>query len=265
MCFTDGEDFGIWSEESEYEDPPNIQPQLSLEAEKQNALSTWLTIVILLLHVRYHLAEVMTSRIFSVLKVLLLILGRFCSFAANVATAFSSNIYQAMEKQNMKTEHFKRYVVCKKCHQVYHFHECFQGSGANKRIKSCLYRGLELRDCDTVLLKNVEMSTGKKVFMPLLTYCYVDLKTSMQRLLNNSDFVEACGQWRNYNSSNDMLRSVYDGNVWKEFLDSDNKPFFDGQYHYGFILNLDWFQLLTYSVGFILPSKIEYSDANNLL
>ena len=59
--------------------------------------------------------------------------------------------------------------------------------------------------------------------------------------MNNSDFVEACEQWRNYNSSNDMLSSVYDGNVWKEFLDVDNKLFVDGQYHYGFILNLDWF------------------------
>ena len=78
----------------------------------------------------------------------------------------------------------------------------------------------------------------------------------------------------NYNSSNDMLSSVYDGNVWKESLDVNNKLFVDGQYHYGFILNLDWFQPykhLSYSVGVIylsvfnLPSHIRYADANTLL
>ena len=126
---------------------------------------------------RYHLAEIVTSRIFRVLKVFLQVLGRFCSFSTNVVAAFPATFYQALQKHNMKKEHFKRYVVCKKCHQVYHLNECFQGSGVNKRIKSCSHRGLERRACDTVLLKTVELSTGKKVFVPYLTYCYIDLKT----------------------------------------------------------------------------------------
>ena len=32
--FADGEDFGVWSEESEYEQPPSVQPQVNPEAEK---------------------------------------------------------------------------------------------------------------------------------------------------------------------------------------------------------------------------------------
>ena len=160
--FADEEDFGAWSEESECEDPPNVQPQVNPEDGKQNALSTWLTIVILFLHVRYHLTEIITSKIFRILKVFLLVLGRFCSFAANVATAFPATFYQAVKRHNMNKEYFKRYVVCKKCHQIYHLHECFENSGVNKRIRSCWYHGLELRKCDTILLKSVELSTGEK-------------------------------------------------------------------------------------------------------
>ena len=78
----------------------------------------------------------------------------------------------------MEKDHFKRYVVCKKCYQVYQLNEYFEGSGFNQKIKSCSHRGLEQRARNTVLLKTVELSTGKKVFVPFLTYCYVDLRTT---------------------------------------------------------------------------------------
>ena len=64
------------------EEPPNLELQVNPEVEKQIALSTWLTILILFLHMRYHLTEHITSRIFRVLKVFLCVLGRFCSFVS---------------------------------------------------------------------------------------------------------------------------------------------------------------------------------------
>ena len=68
------------------------------------------------------------------------------------------------------------------------------------------------------VMKTVELSIGKKVFVPFLTYCYVDLRTSMQRLLNSSQFVESCEYWRKISSSESMLNSVYDGRsfwIWR--------------------------------------------------
>ena len=272
------EESGIWSDDSEddsmfnyNEEPPNLELQVNPEVEKQIALSTWLTILILFLHMRYHLTEHITSRIFRVLKVFLCVLGRFCSFCVHLASAFPNTFYQALKRHNMKSE---RYVVCKKCHQVYHLNECIEGSGINRKSKSCLHRGLERRACDTVLLKTVEMSSGRKVFMPFLTYCYVDLKTSMQRLLNCSDFVHSCEHWRQLSPPDNTLNSVYYGTIWEDFLQYENIPFLEDTHTYGLILNLDWFQPykhLRYSVGVIylsvlnLPSHIRYTESNTLL
>ena len=71
-----------------------------------------------------------------------------------------------------------------------------------------------------------------------------------------------------------MLANVYDGKIWKDFLEYDSRPFLAEPYTYGLILNLDWFQPykhLTYSVGVIylsilnLPSHLRYTEANTLL
>ena len=102
------------------EEPPCLQPKITHDAEKSSALSTWLTVAILFMHVRYRLAEKVTSRIFAVLKVLLQIWSKFCYFCAKVASAFPPTFHQALKKHNVN---FKRYVVCKKCHQVYYLSE----------------------------------------------------------------------------------------------------------------------------------------------
>ena len=73
-------------------------------------------------------------------------LGRFSSFCAS---AFPSTFYQALKRHNMEKDHFKRYVVCKKCYQVYQLNEYFEGSGFNQKIKSCSHRGLEQRARNT--------------------------------------------------------------------------------------------------------------------
>ena len=75
------------------------------------------------------------------------------------------------------------------------------------------------RRCDTKLLKTVDLASGKKIFSPLKTYCYVDLHTSLQNLLLHADFFEICNEWRNHTPSQNSLSDVYDGNIWKQFTD----------------------------------------------
>lgn len=130
MCADVGEN-EIWSEDSDIEcvlgndeEPPSLQPHTNHASETQNALATWMTITILFMYMKYHLSEQIISRIFRLLRVFLQVAGRFCSFCANIAVTFPGTLYQALKKHNLKTDHFKRYVVCKKCHQVYHLYEC---------------------------------------------------------------------------------------------------------------------------------------------
>ena len=179
----------IWSEESDVEcelrndeEPPSLQPHANHASETQNALAMWMTIIVLFMYMKYHLSEQIISRIFRLLKVFFQVAGCFCSVCANIAVTFPGTLYQALKKHNLKIDHFKRYVVCKRCHQVYHLNECIEGTGIYQRSKLCPYRGLERQSCGTVLLKTVELTTGKKIFVPFLTYCYIDLKTSMQLL-----------------------------------------------------------------------------------
>ena len=107
------------------EEPPSLQPHINHASETQNALATWRTITILFMYMKY-LSEQIISRL---LRVFLQVAGRFCSFCANIAVTFPETLYQALKKHNLKTDHFKWYVVCKKCHQMYHIYECIEGTG----------------------------------------------------------------------------------------------------------------------------------------
>ena len=104
-----------------------------------------------------------------------------------------------------------------------------------------------------------------------MTYCYVDLQTALERLLMDADFACKCNHWRSRVSSDDSLQDIYDGRVWKSFLEYDGRPFLSEEYTYAFMINIDWFQPykhLTYSVGaiylsvFNLPRKDRYKIKN---
>ena len=75
------------------------------------------------------------------------------------------------------------------------------------------------------LLKTVELASNRKIFYPLMTYCYfLDLQVSLQSLLLDPTFTSECELWKT-RASDDFLRDVYDGNVWKKFMDYDGVPF----------------------------------------
>jgi len=103
-------------------------------------------------------------------------------------------------------------------------------------------------------LKTVELATKRKIFYPLMTYCYIDLQTSLEHILSDADFALKCGHWKSRNVPVDSLEDVYDGRVWKSFLQNGDKPFLNGDNSYAFMINIDWFQPykhLTYSVDAI--------------
>ena len=45
------------------------------------------------------------------------------------------------------------------------------------------------RPCGTLLLKIVEMASGRTYFYPFLTYCYVNLDVSLHSFLDRPDFL----------------------------------------------------------------------------
>lgn len=154
---------------------------------------------------------------------------------------------------------YQKLPVCKSCGSVWKLGDCTEGNGKHKKAKLCMYvpsftRGRRRQRCNGVLLKTVELASHRKVFYPLMTYCYIDLKTSLQHLLLDVNFASKCKQWKSRNVIEDSLTDVYDGRVWKRFLNYNGKPFLSDDYSFGCMINIDWFQPykhLTYSVGAI--------------
>lgn len=59
-------------------------------------------------------------------------------------------------------------------------------------------------------------------------------------------------QWRNRTVVDDQLNDVYDGNIWKSFINYKGVPFLSEPLTFGLMINVDWFQPykhVQYSVG----------------
>ena len=104
-----------------------------------------------------------------------------------------------------------------------------------------------------------------------MTYCYIDITTSLQHLLRDPHFASQCSHWKSLSRSDMELRDVYDCHVWNRFRQFNDSPFLDDDHTYAFMINMDWFQPykhLTYSVGaiylsvFNLPRSVRYQLQN---
>ena len=66
-------------------------------------------------------------------------------------------------------------------------------------------------------------------------------------MLTRPGFLGNCESWRKRKSKADSMADVFDGKVWKEFLDSDGNAFFSTAGNLGVMLNVDWFQPYTHT------------------
>ena len=278
----DGEE--VWSQDEsipseseasigEGESPPREADVLTHceQDQKAVALAKWLTTFLLFLQMKFHLAASLLSLMFNFLKLFLKVLGRFSSFVLEISKAFPTSLYQA-QKQCI-IHKFQRYVTCKKCHRIYFMSDCVEGIGRYKKAKPCKHQPFGRKNCDTPLLKTVELCSGRRVFYPHLTYCYLGLRTSLHSILNRPDVVKGCEKWRE-RAMVDVLADVYDGKIWKDFQCICGREFLSKPFSYALLINVDWFQPykhLSYSVGAIyiailnLPRDVRYKVENVLL
>lgn len=119
---------------------------------------------------------------------------------------------------------------------------------------------------------------SKKCLHPFKVYCYKSLQESLQTLLLRAKFASNCEIWKtekhHQEARSEVIKDIYDGNIWKEFRVYRGSAFLDLPYSLAFILNVDWFQPFShtqYSVGVIyltilnLPCHIRYKRENVIL
>ena len=160
-------------------------PVGDLDTEIQaKALVSWIVTFFLLLQARYHIRNFVVQIIFSFLKVFVVVLGRVYHSCSRFGKLFPATLYQAKTKSGINQKKFKMYCVCKHCHKIWSLQACIQRVGRHKRALCCPHvpfsTGRHNRKCDGPLLKTVELATGKKMFYPLHSYCFIDLHTSLQ-------------------------------------------------------------------------------------
>ena len=259
------------------ESPPSSQSEVQVDSSSQ-PLVRWLLAFFLLLQARFHLTDRVLNIIFRFLKTFFTVLGSVSAPCAAIRTKLPMTFYMAQKSYTkvQKGQNFHKYPVCKRCGTIWKYDDCIEGYGAHKKAKLCshippLSRGRRRRECNGVLLKTVELATNRKIFYPLMTYCYIDLRTSLEHLLLDADFTLKCAHWKSRISSDGSLEDVYDGRVWKQFLQYHDRPFLTEENSYAFMINIDWFQPykhLTYSVGaiylsvFNLPRSQRYKLKN---
>lgn len=285
LCLEDIDEIEVWDEqeendldivEPEDEDIQDVHVQVKPESR---ALSFWLLKFVMVMQVAFRLSDTAVSLFVKFLKTFMSLLGRFCKISAEIAQCLPTSLYKA--KLLDESLQFRKYAVCKKCYEVYPLSDCIEGPQNTRRSKTCSHQRFPLHPqqrmrapCGELLLKTVELSSGKRILYPNLIYCYLSLEVSLQAFLNRPNFYNDCEVWRSRKIDNNVLRDIYDGKIWKDFSIYNNKPFLSEPGNLALMLNMDFFQPLKhvqYSVGAIymtilnLPREVRNKPENVIL
>ena len=200
-----------------------------------------------------------------------MILGRFSDLCESISQSMPRSIYSLRKLVGLK-DTFQQLVVCQDCNSIYPMKDCIDRPGVSKL---CKYRAFPRSSmCNSVLLKTVELASRKKILYPFSVYCYNSLKSNLDRLFAQPDFVELCEHWRKRNHASGIMSDVYNGNIWLDFQVVSGKPFLAAPFNLAYSLNIDWFQpykLTQSSVGVIyltilnLPRSVRNSQKYVLL
>lgn len=198
----------MWSdiEDEDSEEPPILQenPENDIDTST-TVLVRWLLTFFLLLQAKFYLEDRVLGVIFAFLKAYFLLLRRLYAPCVTIGQQLPSTVYMARKIcHRVCNASFHILPVCKRCSTVWEYQDCIEKHGRNQRAKVCSNiapLGRRRSECNGTLLKTVELASARKVFYPLMTYCYVDLKTSLQHLLLDSNFTSQCMHWKLLNSS----------------------------------------------------------------
>lgn len=160
---------------------------------------------------------------------------------------FPGTLFKARRFLRLDKDEFVKFVACPSCHKLFTFNDAVITTNGKRHSKMCDYvrfpnhpqRRMRTA-CGTSLMKTVVSADGeKKSFYPYKTYCFQQIKTSLQRILTRRDIQNVLK--RNIISADDLY-DIYDGEVWKEFRDFHGEEYFKDKRNFAGMLNIDWFQ-----------------------
>jgi len=123
-------------------------------------------------------------------------------------------------------------------------------------------------------MKTTRNKKENEYLVPKKIYSYNSVIDSLRAMVCQPNFTQKCASWKETQSNDGILRDIYDGQIWKNFKETDGSLFWDSEYNIGFSLNLDWFQPYKhsiYSIGAMylviqnLPRSERYKEENVIL
>ena len=141
-----------------------------LPAKKRSeafCLVSWIISFLSFLQAVYHISDAVTALWLQFLRILFNILGRFCSTCCDISDTLPKSLRLMHKFTGSSSLDFKRYVVCKKCDQIYSFSQCLQ---QNKKCNFQAhpyhpYQSMR-QPCNSLLLKTVEFASGRSILYP---------------------------------------------------------------------------------------------------
>ena len=147
LIFTDDEvwdntsDLEVEYDFSQAENPPASPRQdttASAMHSSENILLHWLLLFLLRLQGRHYVSDAAINSLLKFLYLFLHIIGRHSQFVAHMANCFPKSLHQVRKYFGLR-ENFSRFVVCKKCYNVYTFDRCIEKHGTELSSRICTY------------------------------------------------------------------------------------------------------------------------------
>ena len=286
---SDNNDVELWDDEADLiEDHEFVQecltprlPQDSDIISVTHPMVVWIVGFLLLLQAKHYIPGAAINALLKFLSVLFRVLGPHSTVIAHLAASMPTSVY-CLNKHVNPTD-IRYFVVCRKCHHLYKFDDCIDklSTTGEKVSKLCSFIRFPNHtqerfrvECSQVLLKTVNVTSGRRFLYPFKVFPYKTLSSSLKDMLMRPRFYNLCQHWKERCIDSGMYDDIYDGKLWQGFQVYDGKPFLSGPCGLGLALNIDWFQPYTHvtsSVGVIflsimnLPRSVRFKRENIIL
>lgn len=233
---------------NDFEDysPPDYEPLDEPASESTSGRFSWILLWIMRFRTRFNLPETGTESLIKFIKIVLKEIG------GSEFDEFPDSLYTARKKLGMQ-DNFHTFAACPKCHKLYKKQEveAFQES-ETLAIMKCRHiefpnsNTRRFRQCQAFLSEKVPVANRGFNLKSILLFPFAGISHQLEKMYKRPGFEAALRHWTNRSYFDDILTDIYDGQIWKNFEDSDgSNKFFRSEVadsHLGLVLNLDWFQ-----------------------
>ena len=197
---------------------------LDLPTIDSNYQFRWIILWILQFQRQYKISNIAIDSLFKFLRLLLISIDEDTFFSMPTSLYIAKKMLGLLSKQY-------NYTACNKCHKLYTIKEIKELEN-NNNIPLCSFINFPnhnitkfRQQCNNPILKKIDTNSGP-IFRPIMTFPLINIKYELSLIFSRKNFEASCRSWAVERENNtDSMFDIYDGRVWKEFVDHNSKFF----------------------------------------